>query len=259
MKSKRLVAAKSAALLTGKMLLEQFHSGDRKGSLKGDRTLVTKADKAADQMLQDLILGEFPDDQILSEERETIFPDNKHVWIIDPLDGTVNFSQGLGYWGVSIAHLENGIPQTAALYFPIVDELYTAVRGGGAEYNGKPLQVSGNFDEDLFPIFVHCSRMEERYRDDLPYKKRSLGSAAYHLCLIAKNTAILGFESTPRIWDFSGSWLIVKEAGGEIESISETQPFPAQPGTDYHNVSFPVAAAVSKEMLDKAKSSIVRI
>jgi myo-inositol-1(or 4)-monophosphatase len=258
MNLKRLNAAKTAALITGKMLLDQFKNGNRSGFLKGDQTLVTESDQEADRMIQDLILGEFPEDQILSEERDTIFPDNKHVWIIDPLDGTVNFSHGLGYWGVSIAHLEDGHPQTAALYFPVTGELFSAVRDGGAELNGKKLQVSCDYEDNLFPIFVHCSRMGERYQEDFSYKKRSLGSAAYHLCLIAKNTAILGFESTPRIWDFSGSWLIVKEAGGIIESIGEDQPFPAQAGTNYQKISYPIAAAVSQKVMDKAKDKIIR-
>jgi len=258
MKINRLAAAKDAALLTGKMLLDQFQNGDRTGSLKGDRTLVTKADKAADRMIQDMILGEFPNDQILSEEGNTTFPDTKNVWVIDPLDGTVNFSQGLGYWGVSIAHLENGIPKNAALYFPVIGELFTAFQGKGAELNGDRLKVSNDFDENLFPIFVHCSRMGERYHSSLPYKKRSLGSAAYHLCLIAKNTAILGFESTPRIWDFAGSWLIVKEAGGLIESLDGTKPFPAQIGKNYQKTSYPIAAAVSQGMMEKAKEHIIR-
>lgn len=258
MKSNRLAAAKDAAIMTGKMLLDQFQNGNRTGSLKADQTLVTKADEAADRMIQDMILGEFPNDQILSEEGNTTYPDSKNVWVIDPLDGTVNFSQGLGYWGVSIAHLENGIPKNTALYFPVIDELFTAVQGKGAMLNGKILQVSTDFDEDLFPLFVHCSRMGERYHSSLPYKKRSLGSAAYQLCLIANNTAILGFESTPRIWDFAGSWLVVLEAGGLIESLDEVQPFPAQIGKDYHRTSYPIAAAISPAVMEKARKHIIR-
>jgi myo-inositol-1(or 4)-monophosphatase len=258
MSSSRLELAQNTALQTGKMLLERYRAGDRQGFLKADRTLVTEADQTADRFIQEQIARVYPDDGVLSEESSTIFPDKEHVWVIDPLDGTVNFSRGICYWGVSIAHLENGHPQTAALYFPAVDELFSAVRGGGAFLNGSPLQVSEEFDRTLFPIFVHCSRIGQHYQVSLPYKKRSLGAAAYHLCLISTNTAVLAFESTPRIWDFAGAWLIVKESGGVIESLNEGQPFPARPGTDYHNKPYPIAAAVSKEVLANARENIRR-
>jgi myo-inositol-1(or 4)-monophosphatase len=252
----RLELAVDAALQTGKLLQDHFHKDNLQGTLKADRTLVTEADQAADRLIQEMILREFPDDQILSEEGNTIFPDNPHVWVIDPLDGTVNFSQGLNYWGVSIAHLVDGYPQTAALYFPETEELFSAVKGQGAELNGVSLQVSKKSGDALFPIFAHCSRMDQRYEVNLPYKKRSLGAAAYHLCLISKNTAILAFESTPKIWDYAGSWLIVSEAGGVIESLGKKGPFPAQAGADYQEISFSIIAAASDEILTEAKKNI---
>jgi len=258
MHKKRIDLARKAALQTGKTLLDLYQKGDQTGYLKEDHSLVTEADKAADKMIQKMIQDEFPEDQILSEEGSTIYPDNEHTWVIDPLDGTVNFSRGLGCWGVSIAHLKNGIPQTAALYFPITDELFTAVQGEGALLNGQTLKVLENSEKDLFPIFFHCSRMHKRYRVNLPYKTRSLGVAAYHLSLIANNKAVLAFESTVRIWDFAASWLVVQEAGGKIESFGEKQPFPALPETDYHGIPFPIIAAASNKVLAEARTNIVR-
>jgi myo-inositol-1(or 4)-monophosphatase len=257
MANTRLEMAVDAAIQSGKLLQDLFQKGNLQGSLKADQTLITEADQAADRLIQEIILREFPDDQILSEEGNTIFPNDRHVWVIDPLDGTVNFSLGLNYWGVSIAHLENGYPETAALYFPETEELFSAVKGQGAELNGVPLQVSEQKREVLFPIFVHCSRMDQRYMVNLPYKKRSLGAAAYHLCLISKNTAILAFESSPKIWDYAGSWLIVSEAGGVIGSLGEEQPFPAQAGADYQKISFSIAAAASDVIMAEAKENII--
>lgn len=249
--------ARNAAFQAGMLLLEHFQHGDRRGSLKADRTLVTAADQAADRFIQGMITEAFPEDGILSEESSTYFPDQEQVWVIDPLDGTVNFSQGLLYWGVSIAHLENGIPQSAALYFPVVDELYSARKGAGAFLNGSPLQVSESGQESPFPLFVHCSRMHQRYQVDLPYKRRSLGAASYHLCLIARDSAALAFESTPRIWDIAGAWLVVSEAGGAITSLAETQPFPGHPGEDYLRKPFPTLAAASAGILSTARDKIV--
>ncbi|MCJ7716737.1 MAG: hypothetical protein MUO54_09480 [Anaerolineales bacterium] len=256
MGNKRLDFAKSAAKQTGKLLLDHFYNGNHQGELKADRTLVTKADRDADLLLQNLIQEKYPDDGILSEEGSTVFPENDHVWVLDPLDGTVNFSLGLHYWGVSIAHLENGVPQTAAVYFPVVDELYSAAKGEGAELNGKPINVSNPPVNSPHAVFVHCSRMHKLYRVQLPFKTRSLGAAAYNLCLITKGTAILAFESTPKIWDFAGSWLIVEEAGGLIRAKGELQPFPAQPGIKYNDHAYAILASATKEVMNEAVAGI---
>lgn len=256
MSNQRLVFAKSAVIETGKKLLDYFHNGNRQGELKTDQTLVTEADRDADRLLQDLIGKEFPGDGILSEEGSTVFPENEHVWVLDPLDGTVNFSLGLHYWGVSIAHLEHGVPQTAAVYFPVIDELYTASSGEGAELNGTQILVSNPPVDSPYSVFVHCSRMHNLYQVNLPYKTRSLGAAAYHLCLITKGTALLAFESTPKIWDFAASWLIIKEAGGVIRANGDLQPFPAQSGIKYNDQAYSILAAASETVMDKAAAGI---
>ena len=258
MTSERLELAKTAAITVGKELLDHFHHGNRKAKLKSDKTLVTEADLKADHLLQEMIKKAFPTDGILSEESSTIFPDNEHVWIIDPLDGTVNFNLGLHYWGVSISHLRSGQPKDAALYFPVIDELYTATAGAGAELNGKPLLTSNPPVNSPHAIFIHCSRMHKIYQVSLPYKRRSLGSAAYSLCLIPKGTAIVAFESTPKIWDLAGSWLIVEESGGVIRAFEGQQPFPAQPGIDYIDRSFRVISTATKNLMEEALAGIVR-
>jgi myo-inositol-1(or 4)-monophosphatase len=257
MTNQRLAFAKSAAVETGKKLLDHFYNGNRQGKLKADQTLVTKADRDADRLLQDLIGKEFPGDGILSEEGSTVFPGNEHVWVLDPLDGTVNFSLGLHYWGVSIAHLEHGVPQTAAVYFPVIDELYTASSGEGAELNGTQILVSDPPVDSPYSVFVHCSRMHDRYQVTLPYKTRSLGAVAYHLCLVTKGTALLAFESTPKLWDFAASWLIIKEAGGVIRANGDLQPFPAQSGIKYNDQAYAILAATSEAIMDKAAAGII--
>lgn len=252
----RLATAEKAALQTGKLLLDLFNSGDNGGELKADRTLVTAADRKADQLVQSIIKEHFPTDGILSEENSTIYPDTEHAWVLDPLDGTVNFSHGLMYWGISIAHLKNGQPQNGAVYFPLLDELYTASLGHGAALNGVPLTIPESADQDLFPVFVHCSRMHQRYHLKTRYKKRSLGAAAYHFCLVAKSGAVLALESTPRIWDFAASWLIVQEAGGAMQALGPDKPFPARAGVDYGTKPFPIMAARDAGVLAEAAEGI---
>jgi len=256
MEPKRAAAAQEAALITGKSLLALFKKGKNSGELKADHTLVTEADRQADQLIQKIIQEKFPGEGILSEENSTKFPASKHAWVIDPLDGTVNFSQGLHYWGISIAHLVNGQPEHGVVYFPAIDEMYTASRGGGAFFNGSPLSIEDGPRDEHFPLFVHCSRMHQRYRVKSRFKKRSLGAAAYHLCLVAKHTAALALESTTKLWDFAAGWLIIEEAGGAIRSLGEAQPFPAQPGTDYARKPYPILAASSVAVLSEAIAGI---
>lgn len=259
MTQNRRTAAAEAALIAGKELLALYKEGNRGGEMKPDHTLVTKADHQADKLLQKLIQEQFPGEGILSEENSTVYPATEHAWVIDPLDGTVNFSQGLHYWGISIAHLVNGQPQDGAVFFPMLDELYTASRGEGAFLNGKPLSLKEGPDQQLFPLFVHCSRMHKRYTVKTRYKKRSLGAAAYHLCLVAKNTAAIALESTTKIWDFAASWLIVEEAGGAIQTLAVEKPFPAQPGIDYAKKPYPILAARSTTLLAEFASGITPI
>jgi myo-inositol-1(or 4)-monophosphatase len=258
MTSKRLELAKSTAVSVGKYLLKHFNGSGNRAEMKPDRTLVTKADLEADFLIQEEIKGEYPADGILSEEGNTTYPNKENVWILDPLDGTVNFSLGLHYWGVSIAHLRDGYPQNAVVYFPVIDELYSASAGKGAELNSQPLRISDPRVHSPYPIFIHCSRMHDHYRTTLPFKRRSLGAATYSMCLVAKGIAILTFESTPKIWDFAASWLIVEEAGGIIQSLDGQHPFPAQPGTNYHGHAVTLIGAANEDIMNEAITGIVR-
>ena len=241
---------------TGTLLKEYFHRQSLASELKSDNSLVTEADLAADRLLRQAIQREYPHDGILSEEGGTTYPNGyTHVWVIDPLDGTTNFSLGLHYWGVSIARLRDGYPETAAVYFPLVDELYTAQRGQGAFLNGEPLRIKDPKLNSPNSFFACCSRTHKYYRVNLPYKTRMLGSAVYHLCAVAKSAAIIAFEATPKLWDIAGGWLIVREAGGSVQTLTGESPFPAEPGCEYAQKSFPTLAAADPRLVEK--SSVV--
>ena len=128
----------------GKLLFGYFQSDELHAELKSDRSVVTQADLEADRVIKLAIRRGYPDDFLLSEEVQPgeaglEIPPDRAVWIIDPLDGTTNFSLGLHYWGVLLARLVNGWPELAVLYFPAVNELYTAQRGRGACLNHEPL------------------------------------------------------------------------------------------------------------------------
>jgi myo-inositol-1(or 4)-monophosphatase len=148
------------------------------------------------------------------------------------------------------------------LYFPLVDELYTAQRGAGACLNGQPIHtrppIGRNVSAPSQPLafFACCSRTHRRYTVNLRYKARILGSTAYTLCLVARGVALLGFEVTPKIWDLAAAWLVVSEAGGEIAAFNGSAPFPLQPRLDYARLSFPTLAAANIELAQAARSQI---
>lgn len=244
------------------MLLEFYHSNALTPSLKADRSVVTQADLAVDRLLANAIQEHFPQDSLISEELQPNWPHTPNrlagqaVWVIDPLDGTTNFSLGLHFWGVLLARLVDGWPNLAVMYFPLIGELYSAQLGQGATYNGQPLHIEPPGSRSPLSFFACCSRTHRRYQVDLPYKTRILGSTGYTLCAVARSMAILGFESTSKIWDIAAPWLLVKEAGGVIETLDSSQPFPLQTGTDYSQKSYPILAAATPELLLRARQKI---
>ncbi|MBM3144581.1 MAG: inositol monophosphatase [Chloroflexi bacterium] len=253
-----LALASQLAQETGVLLMGFYQPGGVITSLKDDRSAVTEADLAADQLIRARIGQHFPDDGLLTEEDNTIYPREKPaVWVIDPLDGTTNFSLGLHYWGVSIARLVHGEPDTGALYFPMIGELFTAQRGQGAYLNGDRLRVKSPDKNRPFTFFTCCSRTFKQYEIKVPYKARILGSAAYGLTTVARGSAVLAFEATPMVWDFAASWLVIREAGGVVRPLEENHVFPLSPGTDYASKSFPILAAATLELWDEGRSKII--
>jgi myo-inositol-1(or 4)-monophosphatase len=243
----------------GDLLLQYYHPAGIQSELKADHTVVTDADLAADEFLRAQITQAFPEDGILSEEAETTYPiDISRVWVIDPLDGTTNFSLGLHYWGVSIARLKNGIPEVGVLYFPMINELFTAEQGHGAYLNGSQLQVVLPDPLEKRSFFSCCSRTHRSYKIEIPYKTRILGSAAYGLVAVARGSAAFALEITPKVWDFSASWLIMQEAGGFIAPLDGPTPFPLIPDTEYGNRSFALLTATTPTTWQYARDRITR-
>jgi len=250
--------ASDLAHQTGQLLLEYYDQDGSQVSLKADQTVVTEADLAADQLIATAIRAAYPDDLLISEEKGTSLPAGASgpTWVVDPLDGTTNFSLGLHHWGVSIARLENGLPEIAALYFPLLDELYTAQINGGAFLNGEPIRVKPPDPDQPVAFFVCCGRTHRHYSVSVPYKPRILGSAAYSFCAVARGAAVLGFETTPKLWDLAAAWLLLQEAGGAVETYAGSPPFPLNNSLDYSQKPYPTLFAATPELLTRGRSWI---
>jgi myo-inositol-1(or 4)-monophosphatase len=256
-----LALAIQIAQNTGKFLLEAYHRQGLKVALKEDHSIVTEADLAADRKISGVLKENFPKDAILSEELQPGLktedsPDASAVWVVDPVDGSTNFSLGLHYWGVLISRLVNGWPDLAVYDFPAVDELYWAQRGQGAYLNGQAIHVQSPDASQPLSFFTCCSRSHRLYEINIPYKTRILGSTAYSLCSLARGIALIDFEATPKIWDIAGGWLLISEAGGAIETLDGSQPFPLRAGVDYAHQDFPLLSAATPQLLAKARTQI---
>ena len=250
--------ATTLARQVGQLLLGYFQTGWSSYQVKEDYSIVTEADIAADQLVAKMIREKYPSDLILSEELspQLTFTEGNVVWIIDPLDGTTNFSLGLPLWGISIARVQNHHPDLAVIYFPVMDELYTAQAGDGAIYNGVQFQVIPPVKDQTAPFFGCCSHTHKEYDVRVPYKTRILGSTTYNLCAVARGAAVLGFEAVPKIWDLAAGWLLVQEAGGVIEVYDGPSLFPLSSEIHYARQAYPTISAATPAMIAKGRDMI---
>jgi len=253
------IFAVNMALHAGNMLRTYFSPAGMQASVKADRTVVTEADLAVDKMITSAIREHYPEDEIISEESaHHIANDQSMTWIVDPLDGTTNFSLGLSIWGVSIARIVNGYPELGALYFPMINELYTAKRGGGAFLNNKSISAHAPDPTQPMSFFACCSRTFRYFDVSIPYKPRILGSAAYSYCMVARGSALLGFDATPKIWDLAAIWVLVEEAGGKIGAFEGSSPFPLAHQEDFSAINYPTLASATPEVFEMGQKKIQR-
>lgn len=208
----------------GEVQLKYFRSSHLNIRAKfNDSDIVTEADKASEQVIINNINRTYPQHAILSEEMGGNAIESDYRWIIDPLDGTTNFSNGLPLFSVSIAVEYRGEVIVGVVHAPYLDEMFHAVKGGGAWLNGKPIAPSGK--ESLshsvvttgFPVdkdttndnnLDNVSRVLPRVRG-----MRRLGSAAIDLCYVAAGFLDGYWEMNLHTWDVAAGQLIVQEAG----------------------------------------------
>ena len=241
----------------GELLQDRFDNSGTAAEKKADASVVTEADLAADRWITEQIRSSFPQDQIISEELHSSLPSpGEGTWIIDPLDGTTNYSLGLPFWGVSIARVSGSTITAGALYFPYIDELYYAAPGAGAFLNGTQICTKPYDPDQPAAFFSCCTRSHRQYRINIPFKTRILGSAAYSLCTVARGSALLAFEATPKIWDIAAGWLLVHEAGGLVETLSGRSPTPLVIEEDYSKINYPTLAAANENMARLGREKI---
>ena len=202
---------------------------------KGDGSPVTDADLASDQMIRERLGADFPDHEVVSEEGDTRWSGHDWTWVVDPIDGTSNFTSGIPYWCVAIALLHRGHPVYGCIDAPPVGARYEAVRGCGATRDGQPIQVAQPVDfrsgrHSHVPFIVTAGSLR-RNRRTIRLNARVFGSAALDLAMVASGAAIATYQRVPKIWDMAAGSLLVTEAGGAHVSLDEPI-LPPAPGTE---------------------------
>lgn len=200
------------------------------GSKSAARDLVTAADLASEEFILKSLKEAFPDDGFMAEESATETTASKGtVWCVDPLDGTVNFVHGLPMYAVSIARLIDGVADLAVVHLPRLGETFHARRGGGAWLGSKPISVSAATKplESLlatgFPYRRHLladNNLENFQRMFLHQQGvRRMGAAATDLAYVAAGRLDGFWELHLSPWDVAAGALLVKEAGGVVDTI----------------------------------------
>ncbi|ARU01934.1 inositol monophosphatase family protein [Yoonia vestfoldensis] len=215
----------------GRALLKDFGEVEQlQVSTKGPGDFVTRADKAAEQMIREDLLHARPSYGFLGEEgREIEGEDPTRRWIVDPLDGTTNFLHGLPHWAVSIALEHKGQIVAGVIYDPVKDEMFYAEKGGGAWLNESRLRVSGRHKliESIFATglpFAGRADLPETLQDLarlLPACAgvRRFGAAALDLAYVAAGRYDGFWERGLKAWDMAAGLVIVREAGGIVEPL----------------------------------------
>ena len=222
--TRELALAKKAARAAGEILRGYWRRGGYKIGSKGHDNPVTAADLEADRAIKKLLRDPSPGYGWLSEE--TVDNDDRlecrRVWIVDPLDGTKEFINGIPEFAVAIALVEDGVPVLGVTYNPIKREMYWAARGVGCHLNTQRVRVTRK--RTLKRATVLASRSETARGEWQVFggmlKVSPTGSVAYKLAMVAAGKADATFTRSPKSeWDIASGAALVIEAGGTITDI----------------------------------------
>lgn len=216
----------------GKIMLDVQKKYLKVQKKEGNNNIVTFYDKYIQSILQEKLTELIPNSIFFGEENDDYirnFEKDKYVFIVDPIDGTTNFSRELKMSAISIALLKNEQPILAVCYNPYMQELYTAIKGSGAFLNDERIHVSNKKLQDgilLAGCAPYYNELRKKSFDILNKLSliasdyRRYGSAVIELCNIASGKAEVYFELKLMPWDYAAASLIIQEAGGKITTIS---------------------------------------
>mmetsp|Transcript_973 Transcript_973/g.1335 ORF Transcript_973/g.1335 Transcript_973/m.1335 type:complete len:269 (-) Transcript_973:33-839(-) len=227
--------AKSCAVEAGKVIKEAWHRPTHV-QFKAATDLVTETDKACENLIMSTISKNWPEHKFIAEEtvsegrgKEELSDDP--TWIIDPLDGTINFVHRIPIIGISIALAIKKQVVVGIVFNPILDEMYTAIRGQGAFLNGHKIHVTDTSDLKKALVSTACgAELDKTETDTFLHRMdviiqncrswRRTGSAANDMCFVAAGRIDIYCEKGIHAWDIAAGALLVEEAGGVLSDVS---------------------------------------
>lgn len=221
----------TTATTAGALIRQQFHQ-PKDIRKKGSINLVTATDIAAEALIVKTLQRETPHLPVMAEEsaQPLAVRGQPLYWVVDPLDGTTNFAHGIPHFAVSIALFQDERPIVAAIYQPILEELFVASLGGGAWCNDQPMRVTStdqlinaliatgfpyDIEHTLPQVMAQLGRVLPAVRDI-----RRAGAAALDLAYVACGRLDGFYEINLQPWDSAAGWLLVTEAGGRLSDFS---------------------------------------
>ncbi len=238
--------ATEVAVRAGELLIERLGRIERIEH-KRPKDVVTEVDHLSEALILEAIRATFPADAILAEESGSSDGTSGRTWVVDPLDGTINYANGIPFFCVSVALLSDGRPAVGVIHDPVRGETFAARRGGPATLDGRPIRASEKplLSDFVVSLALDGPRLEARLRAirDAIRVSRRLGSAALALAYVA-NGRFDAFVQTHGLsaWDVAAAGLIAECAGARVSDLAGG-PFLdlARPGGELGVVAAPPA------------------
>ena len=205
--------------------------------LKADGSIITEADLAMQKSLSEKLSSHWPEipflgEEMTKQEQDALLSSTEQgLWVVDPIDGTSNFSLGIPFYAVSVAFIKDNLVQLGVVYDPSRDECFHAIRGEGAYLNGKRLDLIDSTDVDRITIAeIDFKRLTPELAQKIvanpPYKsQRSFGSVALDWCWLAAGRGDVYLHGRQNLWDFAAGTLILEEAGGVSSTLEGESVF----------------------------------
>ena len=224
---KSLAAAVKAARAAGKIMRDNWHLPKRVNSAEA-HDIKLELDVRCQKLIQKILLGAFPQTSLLGEEGCSGNANSEYRWVVDPIDGTVNYFFGMPHACVSIALQHRAQSVVAVIYDPFTDEIWTTTTGQPTRLNGKIVRVSNRSRIEESVIAMGFSKSQDNLDKSLPHlirlsrrakKIRIMGSAALELVYVASGRLDAYIERTINLWDVAAGSLLVENAGGEFYTL----------------------------------------
>ncbi len=252
--SRILETAVVAARLAGQHAMEEINYV--KATVKNGNELVTQADRQCQQIIIDRIKETFPDHGFIAEEGEEgkMFKRSPRGepaiwWVIDPIDGTNNYAHGVPIFTVSIAAMLEGHPIAGVVFDPATESMYTALRDGEAQLNGRRISTG---EEDIGPLAG--IGLDNHFADPMPTgvnqiilraRFRNFGTSALHLAYVASGGLVGTVICTPKLWDIAAGVVIAETSGAIATDWRGERLFPMDMA-GYEGQAFPSIVANKK-------------